>query len=164
MKFPRPVSRGFGCAALFVCLLLGGNGVGAEEWVKGYTRKDGTVVPGYYKTAPNKTKNDNYSTKGNVNPHTGKPGTKPRDGEVSPVARPKQELKVVKPKVELPPRIRGREELQQEIASKERIMDKWLRQNSFNTPERDRVTTPEYEAVKEARDQAQRELNNLPSK
>ena len=27
------------------------------------------------------TRNDNYSTRGNVNPHTGEPGTKPRDGE-----------------------------------------------------------------------------------
>src|SRR5690349_2202811 len=44
--------------------------------VRGYTRKDGTYVPGYDRTAPNDTKLDNWSTEGNVNPETGKPGTK----------------------------------------------------------------------------------------
>lgn len=49
--------------------------------VKGYTKKDGTYVAPHERTAPNHTKNDNYSTKGNVNPYTGKEGTKPRDVE-----------------------------------------------------------------------------------
>jgi len=31
---------------------------------------------GHYRTNPNSTKIDNWSTKGNVNPFTGKPGTK----------------------------------------------------------------------------------------
>jgi hypothetical protein len=44
--------------------------------VKGYTRKNGTKVAPSYRTAPNGTEKDNYSTKGNVNPHTGKAGTK----------------------------------------------------------------------------------------
>lgn len=52
--------------------------------VKGYTRKDGTYVQPHERSAPNKTKNDNYSTKGNVNPYTGKAGTKPRDEEYVP--------------------------------------------------------------------------------
>lgn len=43
--------------------------------VKGYTRKDGTVVKPHTRSAPNSTKSDNYSTRGNVNPYTGKPGT-----------------------------------------------------------------------------------------
>lgn len=34
----------------------------------------------YIRTSPNHTKNDNYSTKGNVNPYTGEEGTKPGDG------------------------------------------------------------------------------------
>ena len=42
--------------------------------VNGYTRKDGTYVQPYFRTAPNSTKNDNFSTKGNTNPYTGKPG------------------------------------------------------------------------------------------
>jgi len=44
--------------------------------VKGYTTKKGKIVQPYYKTAPNKTKLDNYSTKGNVNPYSGKVGKK----------------------------------------------------------------------------------------
>ncbi len=42
--------------------------------VNGYYRKDGTYVQPYFRTAPNSTKADNFSTKGNVNPYTGKPG------------------------------------------------------------------------------------------
>lgn len=33
------------------------------------------VIQTYHKTAPNKTKLDNFSTKGNYNPYTGKKGT-----------------------------------------------------------------------------------------
>lgn len=47
--------------------------------VKGYTRKDGTYVAPHVRTSPNSTKSDNYSTRGNVNPYTGKAGTKPAD-------------------------------------------------------------------------------------
>ena len=47
----------------------------ADTYVPGYTKKDGTYVPGHYKSAPNSTKADNYSAKGNVNPYTGEKGT-----------------------------------------------------------------------------------------
>lgn len=43
--------------------------------VKGYFRKDGTYVAPHVRSAPNSSKLDNYSTKGNVNPYTGKTGT-----------------------------------------------------------------------------------------
>lgn len=42
--------------------------------VKGYVKKNGTYVAPSYKTSPNKTKSDNYSTKGNYNPYSGKSG------------------------------------------------------------------------------------------
>lgn len=45
------------------------------HYVNGYTRKDGTYVKGHYRTNSNSTNTDNYSTKPNVNPWTGKPGT-----------------------------------------------------------------------------------------
>lgn len=48
---------------------------------RGYVKKNGTYVQPHQKTAPNKTKNDNYSSKGNENPYTGKKGSKPRDGD-----------------------------------------------------------------------------------
>jgi hypothetical protein len=54
---------------------------GASVSVRGDTTKRGTYVQPHVRTAPNKTKNDNWSTRGNVNPRTGKVGTRPRDGE-----------------------------------------------------------------------------------
>jgi hypothetical protein len=44
-------------------------------YVPGYTKADGTYVYGYFKTKPNKTTGDNFSTKPNVNPYTLKPGS-----------------------------------------------------------------------------------------
>lgn len=63
----------------FICTVFAAK----EVRVKGYYRKDGTYVAPHVRTAPNSTRNDNYSTRGNVNPHTGKAGTKPRDGDAS---------------------------------------------------------------------------------
>ena len=48
----------------------------AQVWVKGYVKKDGTYVAPHYRSSPNSTKLDNYSTKGNINPYTGKAGTR----------------------------------------------------------------------------------------
>ena len=45
------------------------------EYVSGYTRKDGTYVQPHQRTNSNNTMMDNYSTKGNSNPYTGKAGT-----------------------------------------------------------------------------------------
>ncbi len=44
--------------------------------VKGYVTKSGRYVKPHVRTAPNKKKSDNYSTKGNSNPYTGKKGSK----------------------------------------------------------------------------------------
>ena len=44
--------------------------------VKGYIKKDGTYVAPHQQTNPNKTQRDNWSSKPNVNPYTGKEGTK----------------------------------------------------------------------------------------
>lgn len=45
--------------------------------VKQYVKKNGTVVAPHIRSAEDKTRANNYSTKGNTNPATGKPGTKP---------------------------------------------------------------------------------------
>lgn len=43
--------------------------------VKGYYKPStGTYVAPSYRTSPNKSKFDNYSTKGNYNPYSGKTG------------------------------------------------------------------------------------------
>ena len=44
--------------------------------VKGYYKPStGRYVAPHYKTTPNRTKFDNFSTKGNYNPYSGKRGT-----------------------------------------------------------------------------------------
>lgn len=43
--------------------------------VEGYYRSNGTYVAPHYRTNPNSTINDNYSTKPNINPWTGEPGS-----------------------------------------------------------------------------------------
>jgi hypothetical protein len=50
-----------------------------DVWVNGYYKSDGTYIEGHYKTNPNQTVNDNYSTVGNLNPYTGEWGDKPRE-------------------------------------------------------------------------------------
>ena len=44
--------------------------------VHGYTKKNGTYVEPYKRTKGDKTRINNYSTKGNSNPYTGKKGYK----------------------------------------------------------------------------------------
>jgi len=70
--------------AIFLSLLL----VSAEVWaggkrssggpvrVRGYYRKDGTYVQPHYRSAPDGSPYNNWSTKGNVNPYTGEEGRK----------------------------------------------------------------------------------------
>lgn len=43
--------------------------------VSSYIRKDGTRVRAHERTNPNRSRLDNWSTRGNVNPNTGKSGT-----------------------------------------------------------------------------------------
>lgn len=47
----------------------------ADTYVNSYTRSDGTYVQGHYRSSPDNSKFNNYSTQGNINPHTGKLGT-----------------------------------------------------------------------------------------
>lgn len=46
----------------------------ADEFVNGYMRGDGTYVQPHFRSSPNSTSFDNYSTRGNVNPYTGSRG------------------------------------------------------------------------------------------
>lgn len=50
-------------------------GAADARMTRGYLRKNGTYVAPSFKTTPNHTKLDNYSTKGNVNPYSGNVGT-----------------------------------------------------------------------------------------
>jgi hypothetical protein len=60
---------------LLLACLIGSSSFAADVYVQPHTTKDGTYVSGHYKTAPDSTKTNNYSSEGNVNPYTGKSGT-----------------------------------------------------------------------------------------
>lgn len=49
---------------------------GGSHSVRGHVRKDGTYVQPHRATNQNGTQRDNWSSKPNVNPYTGKPGEK----------------------------------------------------------------------------------------
>ena len=49
---------------------------GGSHSVKGHVTKNGTYVAPHQKTSPNNTQRDNWSSKPNANPYTGKAGTK----------------------------------------------------------------------------------------
>lgn len=65
--------------SLFTVLCFGQFTNPSTVKVKSYTKKDGTWVQSYTKTAPNKTNWDNYSTKPNINVNTDKKGYKAPD-------------------------------------------------------------------------------------
>lgn len=46
----------------------------ADDLVRGHVNRDGTYVAPHYRTSPNNTRMDNYSTQGNTNPYTGQQG------------------------------------------------------------------------------------------
>ena len=62
-------------AALAFLITLSVVAQGSHQ-VKGYTKKNGTYVAPHRQTNSNSTQKDNWSTKGNTNPYTGKAGTK----------------------------------------------------------------------------------------
>jgi hypothetical protein len=48
----------------------------AVEHVRGHIRKDGKYIAPHNRTTANSTQRDNWSSKGNTNPYTGKSGHK----------------------------------------------------------------------------------------
>jgi hypothetical protein len=58
-------------------LLTASLAAASDVYHRGHTNRNGTYVQPHYQTAPNGTRSDNYSTRGNLNPHTGQWGTKP---------------------------------------------------------------------------------------
>lgn len=61
---------------LLLLLLISSTICIADTYVRGYYKSNGTYVDPHYRSSPNNTTLDNYSTKGNVNPYTGREGTR----------------------------------------------------------------------------------------
>jgi hypothetical protein len=66
---------GYAASALVLLVSIVSAHADAQTRVRGYTRKDGTYVAPHYRSSPNSSKSDNYSTRGNYNPYTGKKGS-----------------------------------------------------------------------------------------
>lgn len=62
--------------AIALCAFAVGASAAGSHRVSGHVTKKGTYVAPSHATNPNKSTRDNYSHKGNVNPYSGKAGTK----------------------------------------------------------------------------------------
>lgn len=59
-----------------MAIAFGATELQAQTYVGGYTKDNGTYVQPHYRSNTNSTTLDNWSTKGNTNPYTGKKGSK----------------------------------------------------------------------------------------
>lgn len=57
------------------CVAVAAPALCQSHYVRGYVRRDGTYVAPHYQTNPDSSLFNNWSTRGNVNPYTGRPGT-----------------------------------------------------------------------------------------
>lgn len=64
--------------SLLVVMLFGTSVVAfsGDVYVRGYLRRDGTYVAPHWRSASDGSPWNNYSTRGNVNPYTGRMGTR----------------------------------------------------------------------------------------
>lgn len=63
------------CLTILITISTTSVAVGSHR-VKGYTKRNGTYVAPHKQTNSNHTQRDNYSSKPNTNPYTGKRATK----------------------------------------------------------------------------------------
>jgi hypothetical protein len=61
---------------LAACAGFGGQQAKADEYVRGYIRSNGTYVSGYHRSSPDHNFYNNWSTYPNINPYTGRTGTR----------------------------------------------------------------------------------------
>ncbi len=66
-------------SAIILVMLVGFAGsMFSDTSVRGYFRKDGTYVQPHKRSSPDSSLSNNWSSKGNINPHTGKKGYRDR--------------------------------------------------------------------------------------
>lgn len=74
---PEALARGGGGGGHRGTAVSPGTGSSSSSHsVRGYVRKDGTYVAPHRQSNPDNNFRNNWSTKGNQNPHTGKDGTR----------------------------------------------------------------------------------------
>lgn len=69
------VKKAFLAVALLLAVVAGAGATGRVR-VRSHTTKSGTYVRSHVRTSPDRSFRNNWSTKGNTNPVTGKRGTK----------------------------------------------------------------------------------------
>jgi hypothetical protein len=62
-----------------------------STYVRPHIRHDGTYVEGHHRSTPDHTVDNNYGTRGNINPYTGQEGTQPRSWERPAYEAPRHE-------------------------------------------------------------------------
>lgn len=90
--------------AAFALGLISTPAMAQSVYVKPYFKSDGTYVPGHWRSKPNGTVYDNYSTYPNINPYTGERAQRQRTQPTYPVY-PRTH---VEPSSPLPPRTQER--------------------------------------------------------
>lgn len=75
--------------AVVLASIVAAPALAGSTYVHSYIKSDGTYVQGHMRSAPDGNFNNNWSTKGNINPYTAQEGTKatPPPSE-SPYGRP----------------------------------------------------------------------------
>jgi hypothetical protein len=62
--------------AIVLAVCCAADSAHAQVYVRGYTKSNGTYVAPHYRSSPDGNFSNNWSTKGNFNPYTGKEGTR----------------------------------------------------------------------------------------
>ena len=60
---------------LFFTVMISVTSYAKDVHVNGYYKKNGAYVEPHYRSSPDSSKSNNWSTQGNYNPYTGKQGT-----------------------------------------------------------------------------------------
>lgn len=69
--------RKFTMTIAMACMAIAGSASAqGSHSVRGYSRSNGTYVQPHHRTNANTTRNDNWTTRPNVNPYTGRVGTR----------------------------------------------------------------------------------------
>jgi hypothetical protein len=64
------------CAGVTAAMILGNVACRADVWVRGHIRHDGTYVQPHYRSSPDRSFWNNWSTYPNINPYTWRLGTR----------------------------------------------------------------------------------------
>lgn len=64
-----------GMLSLLMVIMSAFSTANADQYVSGYYRNNGVYVQPHHQTAQDGNLYNNYTTRGNINPYTGEPGT-----------------------------------------------------------------------------------------